>query len=133
MSNAVINYQGKNKNPSGFVLIGISILMGILVLIGASLLGMVDTNLVDAFVQQEEVQALYLAETGIEEGIWYLQNVDITWTGDSPTEHMLTKGSYTISVDQSGAPTYIITVTGYVPNKSNVRVQKTLEVTGTLS
>lgn len=121
-----------NHKEKGFVLIATVILMGSLLVIGTSVLSMVDTNLADAFVQQEEVHAVYLAETGIEEAIWYLQNVDITWTGDSPTEHTLNNGTYTISVDNSGAPTYVITVTGYVPALTNARVQKTIEVTGTL-
>jgi len=122
-----------NKPAQGFVLIGVLILTGALLMMGTALLSMTQYHFTDSFIEQEKIHALYLAETGVEEGIWYLQNVDINWTGDSPTEHSFGMGSYTIAVDQSGAPTYVITVTGYVPNLTNARVQKTIEVTGTLS
>lgn len=125
-----MNSVGGKQN--GFILITTLILTGVLVTIGAALLTMVNQNYADAGFQRDEAQAIYLAETAVEEAVWYLKNVDVAWTGDAPTEHTLNTGSYTISVDQGGAPTVVITGIGYVPNKANARVQKTLEVTGNL-
>ena len=96
------------------------------------MLTMVDHHFIDAAYQRDEVQAFFLAETGAEEAIWYMQNIDSNWVGDTPTEHVLNNGTYVINVDQSASPVRVITVTGYVPNLANARVQKTIEVTGTM-
>jgi len=120
------------RKQKGFILLTTVIMCSALLLTGAAMLSMVDHHFVDAQYQRDEVQALFLAETGAEEAIWYLQNVDSTWSGDSPTEHALNNGVYTISIDQSAAPIRVITATGYIPNIANAQVRKTIEVTGTM-
>ena len=120
------------KQQSGLVLLTSIFLLGGLVLTGASLLSMVDYNFVDAERHRDEVQAFYLAESAAEEAIWYLKNVDANWIGDLPTEHITPNGSYTITIDQSNSPTFVIIAVGYVPNISNANAIKSIEVTGTI-
>jgi len=120
------------RKQKGFILLTTIILSSALLLTGAAMLTMVDHHFVDAAYQRDEVQAFFLAETGAEEAIWYLQNIDSNWVGDTPTEHVLNNGTYVINIDHSGAPVRVITVTGYVPDITNARVQKTIEVTGVM-
>jgi len=122
----------KMKVQKGFVLLTTLILLGGLVITGAALLTMVDYNFVDASRHRDEVQAFYLAETAAEEAIWYLKNVDSAWVGDDPTEHVAPGGSYTIAVDQTNAPTFVISATGYVPNLSNANAIKVIKLTGNI-
>jgi len=131
-ANLKISSIPPSKKQKGFILLTTIILSSALLLTGAAMLTMVDHHFIDAAYQRDEVQAFFLAETGAEEAIWYMQNIDSNWVGDTPTEHVLNNGTYVINVDQSASPVRVITVTGYVPNLANARVQKTIEVTGTM-
>lgn len=122
----------KRRSHGGFVLIATIIMTMTLGLIGASLLGMKSDSIADSSIQREEVQALYLAESGASEAIWYLQNIDILWVGDNPVEHTTNKGSYTITIDHSASPKITIISTGYIPNLANARVKRTIQVIGDL-
>ena len=123
----------KNKKQQGVALITIMVIVGTLSVLGVALLSLVDTNLADSTVQGEEAQALYLAESGAADAVWYLENINKNWTGTGSTEHRLNNGSYVITVNQSTAPNVIIEVTAYIPNKANQRVHKTIRVSGRLN
>ena len=120
------------KKNQGFVLLGLVITLSVALISGIALIEMSQYQQGDSFNYQEEVQALYLAESGIDEAIWYLRQRDPNWGGDFPTEHSLNNGSYVIQVDNSLYPQVTITVTGYVPNRDQARVRKTIQVRGQL-
>lgn len=76
-----------------------------------------------------EIQAGYIAESGIAATEWYLNTIDKTWTGDEPQEHILgtnnnTIGSYMVVVTHGLADT--VRCTGYVPNYNNYIAKRTV-------
>lgn len=76
-------------------------------------------------LQSEE--AINLAEAGLDKAVASLNATGGSYTGDP--EVKLENGSFSTIITTPTAGTKVITSTGYIPSKSNPRVQKTITVT----
>lgn len=77
----------------------------------------------------QEVQAINLAEAGIDKAIATLNSASSTYTGESETP--LGPGTFEISVTTKDAATKIIQSTGYIPNKADNKVKRVVKIEAT--
>lgn len=75
----------------------------------------------------EEIQAVNLAEAGVDKAISSLNTLGGEYTGDE--EITLGNGSFSVTVTSPDAATKIIKSTGYIPNKVKPKVKRTIEIT----
>lgn len=73
-----------------------------------------------------EVQAINLAEAGIDKAVASLNATAGNYNGDSDVQ--LDTGTFSVSITNIDALTKKITSTGFVPNKSSPKSQKTIEI-----
>ena len=105
------------KGQSGAALVVALIVMSMLALLTVSSLDMLTINVQIAGNHAHELQALYIADAGIEDAIDRLRD-DPNWnTGLQNVELPAGSGnSYTVVIDNSGYPSVIITSTGTAAN-----------------
>ncbi len=71
-------------------------------------------------------QATALAEAGIDKG---LASLNATWGSyNGELETVLGDGTYSVAIASKDSNTKILTATGYVPDKTNPKVKKTVSV-----
>lgn len=75
-------------------------------------------------VQAEKVTAL--AEAGIDKAINSLNKTGGAYNGE--TETVLGDGSYSVIVTNQDAANKLLNVTGYIPNKTNPKVKRTIKI-----
>jgi len=97
--------------------------------IAAILTSRVIYNASDKQAYLAEIQAGYVSESGIAAALWYLDNIDKNWRGNSPDEYELERdddviGSYTVVITHGKKDT--ITCTGYVPNRDDFTAKRTV-------
>lgn len=71
-------------------------------------------------------QAGSLAEAGIDKAVSSLNKTGGAYTGESET--FIGPGSYSVSITSKDASTDIVTATGYVPNKTNPKAKRTVQI-----
>lgn len=71
-------------------------------------------------------QALFLAEAGVDKAMASLNATWGSYSGESET--FLGEGSYSVTITNKDATTKIITATGYIPSKTNLKVSRTISV-----
>jgi Tfp pilus assembly protein PilX len=118
-----------NNQKGQIILIGL-VFFGILVLFSAAILSYISTNLKSESQNIAKVQALQLAEAGIDKAAYEL-NQDSNYSGESNTA--LGGGTFTISVSMVNSSTRAITSTGYVPDSSNPKAVRTVKTTLTIN
>lgn len=73
-----------------------------------------------------DVQAISLAEAGIDKAVAALNNTAGAYTGEAETS--LGEGTFEVSVASVDANNKNITATGYIPNKANPQVTRTVKM-----
>lgn len=112
------------KNQKGQLLILTLVFFAVMFALSVAL---VDTAVTYTRFERQriaEAQALQLAEAGIEKAVYEL-NQSGSYTGESDTA--LIPGTFTVSVSAVDASTKVVTATGYVPDDSSPRGQKTVK------
>lgn len=114
------------KKESGQVLVLAIIVVGLvlvnsLAIIGGALLFFQNTN-----YSVQSTQAVDLAEAGIDKAIASLNSSGGIYNGE--VETALGNGTYSVTVTNKDALTKIIQSTGYIPNKTNPKVRRTVQV-----
>lgn len=71
-------------------------------------------------------KAIALAEAGLDKAIASINKTGGSYNGE--TETVLAGGSYSVAITTKDAVTKIIQATGYIPNKSNPKVKKTISI-----
>lgn len=74
----------------------------------------------------QDVQAISLAEAGVDKAIESLNNTAGAYSGESET--FIGKGSYSVVVTTVNASSKIITATGYIPNKTNPKTKRVVQI-----
>lgn len=106
----------ETEEPRGAALVVALIVMSMLSLFAISSLEMLTTNLQINSNHVHDLQALYIADAGIEDAIDRLSD-DPTWDAGLDEEFPSGSGNtYTVVVDNSEYPSVVITSTGNVPN-----------------
>lgn len=75
----------------------------------------------------DELQALNLAEAGIDKAVASLNSSGGAYSGEQDVG--LGVGTYSISVESKDAATKVIKSTGYIPNRVSPKVTRTVEIT----
>jgi len=125
----------KIKNKKGFALLGTLILVFVVATLGIALLTMTRNDIELSTVQKASKETFYIAESGIEHAISYLENLG---TPNFPSPHYLTEendhyidlgnGKYKASIQSAGIFSYIIRSTGERPwSNTSGKISKTIE------
>ena len=113
------------NHPPGFLLISSLIVLSIMVLIVSFYLNGIMQDIKIAHITSQSPDAYYLAEAGMQEAIWKLQN-DAIWKNNFETDPAWTAtitrnnplgvtGSYTVTVANIALANAIITATSTIP------------------
>lgn len=97
------------------------VILSTLIIIGASI-----TFNQNASRSLEGLKALNLAEAGVDRAVSSLNATAGSYTGDS--EVVIGDGSVSVSVAPKTANIYVITSTGYYPNKTSPKSKKTVKI-----
>ena len=118
------------EEPRGAALIIALIVMALLSLLIVCLLEMLAINVQITGNHSRDIQALYIAEAGVEDAIDRLRD-DPSWdAGLTDIEFPAGSGNtYTVSIDNSGSPSIIIASNGTVSNFQRA-LEVQIEVTG---
>lgn len=121
------------KEPCGAALVIALIIMSMLSLLTVSSLEMLTLNVQIANNHIHDLQALYIADAGIEDAIDRLRD-DPSWdAGLSGVEFPVSSGNtYTVTIDNSGYPSVVITSSGIVSNFQR-SLEAQVEITGSSS
>jgi len=119
----------QNTFQSGQVLIIAVVLLSILLLMLGALLSYTGTQIISHRGAVTKVQALNIAEAGIETAIWKLNNQS-GYTGESNTSYG--GGTYTISVTSIDANDKSIAVTAYIPNSTHPTATRIVKATASI-
>lgn len=102
------------------VVIGLVVVM-VIIMTGGSL-----TFSQNSKYHSDAVQATHLAEAGIDKAVASLNASGGVFNGEPETS--LGPGSYSVVITDKNALTKKITATGFIPNKTNPKTQKTIEL-----
>jgi len=128
------------SNQKGMALLTTLIFTFVLVTFGVALLTMTSNDSKLSTLQRESTRAFYLAETGIEKAMWYLnfssENLDgLSWRGtlheegENSTEYFDTHFVYPDDVDANGSTIATLISTGTVDDGSQFsKGSRTIEV-----
>jgi hypothetical protein len=93
--------------------------------------GTVTYTLIQARSHKQAVareQALNIAEAGVEDAIWSLNNV-AGYTGETNTAY--SNGTYTVAVSNLSSATKVIKVDAYIPNSTSPTAHRQVQITST--
>jgi hypothetical protein len=131
-----LNYIKKQiKNKKGFALLGTLILVFVVSTFGIALLTMTQNDIKLSTLQKASKETFYIAESGIEHAISYLENLG---SPDFPSPHYLTEendhyidlgnGKYKASIQSAATFSYIIRSVGERPwSNTSGKISKTIE------
>ncbi|HYE22059.1 MAG TPA: hypothetical protein VD998_00535, partial [Verrucomicrobiae bacterium] len=121
--------MSNNKSESGQMIIFVIIFSAVLLVLISSL---VDYAAIQSRSHRSAVareQALSIAEAGIEKAIWKLNN-QIGYGGE--TGATFANGTYDITVTNLSGSSRLIRAEAYVPNSTNPRAKRVVQVTATI-
>lgn len=129
------------KNKKGFALLGTLILVFVVSTFVIALLTMTRNEIKSSALQKASTETFYIAESGIEHAISYLENMG-TPTFSTPTNPFadinggspaIGSGKYTVTITSDTAFSYIINSTGERPwSNTSGKITKTIESKATL-
>jgi Tfp pilus assembly protein PilX len=122
--------RNKYKNKKGQIIIIGLVFFAIMILFSTATLRYVSTYQKSEHQNIEKNQALQLAEAGMDEAAYQL-NQDSGYTGESNTA--LGSGTFTTSVSTVNSTTRAITSTGYIPDSSNPQAVSVVKSTMTIN
>lgn len=115
-----INNEKGNMLLFGFVALGIVLFTVLFIVSGAQ------TFFQNAQYNYNAEQATAIAEAGIDKA---LASLNATWGSYSgEIETPFGDGSYSVIIENKDANTKILIVTGYIPNKTNPKVKRTISI-----
>lgn len=115
-----LNRQKGQALVLAIVVVGM-VLINTLVIISGSQIFSQNTN-----YTLQASQAVNLAEAGIDKAVASLNVTAGSYNGEVETP--LGPGSYSVTVTSKDASTNIVTATGYVPNKTNPKAKRTIQI-----
>jgi len=112
-------------NKKGFVLWLVSGFVLVLVMMVIGFIVLVNNEIIKADQQGDSLRAFFLAEGGIEKGIYELSK-DNTYAGE--TDISFGQGIYDVTVTSLAGTQKQIDAAGYVANKTSPRAQRSIRV-----
>jgi hypothetical protein len=114
------------NNKKGQVIVIGLVFFSIMILFSGSVLVFVSTFLKSEHQNISKSQALQLAEAGIDQAIYKLNN-DSNYNGES--NQALGDGTFTTTVSVVNSSTRSVTSTGYIPNSANPQAVRVIKAT----
>ncbi len=116
----------KHSNQSGQILILVFVALGVLLFTVLFVVGGSITFFNNAQYNYQAEQAMATAEGGIDKALASLNATWGSYTGEDET--LLGDGSYSVILEDKTSGIKVLTVTGYIPSKSNPKVKRTLSI-----
>lgn len=114
------------NNQNGQILILTFIALGVVLFTVLFVIGGAQVYFQNASYSTNSEKALGLAEAGVDKALASLNKTGGTYNGESET--ILGDGSYSTAITDKDAGTKILQVTGYIPNKSDPKLKRTISV-----
>lgn len=114
------------NNQSGQMLILVFIALGVVLFTVLFVIGGAQVYFQNASYAANSEKAFSLAEAGVDKALASLNKTGGSYNGESET--VFGDGSYSVAVTDKDAGTKILQVTGYIPNKTNPTVKRTISV-----
>lgn len=121
----IVNIPKKQQNQKGQVLVIVLIFMAVILISVVIILGLVNFFQYNTARAIAVEQAHHLAEAGIDNAIFELNQTAGTYTGEADTP--LGLGVFTVTVTNLSLNNKLITSTGYIPNSLAPKAQKTIK------
>lgn len=121
-----MNHKLLTKNQSGQMFIISVIVLSLIIINALLLISGAFTIFSNSKYSVERIQAINLAEAGIDKAVASLNKTGGSYNGEAET--VLGGGTYSITITNVDASTKKITATGYVPNKANSKSKKIIEL-----
>lgn len=80
----------------------------------------------NALYSTDGEKAVALAEAGIDKALVSLNKTGGSYNGEA--EAFLDGGSYSVAITSTDAATKVVEATGYIPNKTNAKVKRTIKI-----
>jgi hypothetical protein len=126
MKNRKVNYLHLVSNQKGQILVfAIGILL-VIIIMTVLLISNAFTYSASSKYSTESLQAMNLAEAGIDRAVAALNKTAGNYNGESET--ILGNGSYSVTVTSIDGSNKIVEATGYIPNKTNPKSKRTIKI-----
>jgi len=112
-------------SPGQILIVGI-VFMAVILILSAALFSRVTSFIRFNSNDITREQATNLAEAGVEKALWQLNQTAGSYPGETDTS-LGTTGTFTTSIQPKTSTLKTITATGYVPNSTNPRAQRTIK------
>lgn len=115
------------KNEAGQILVLVFIALGVVLFSVLSVIAGAQIYFSNANYTVNSEKATALAEAGVDKALASLNKTGGSYLGEVETS--LGDGSYSVTITSSDAATKVITATGYIPNKAQAKVKRTIKIT----
>lgn len=112
------------KKQSGQILILAIVVVGFVMLNALAIIGGATIFSQNSNYSVQSTQAINLAEAGIDKALASLNKTGGSYNGELETN--FGDGSYSVTVTDKGDGTKVLQATGYIPNKTNPKVKRTV-------
>lgn len=116
----------KTNNQTGQILIIVFVALGVVLFTVLSIVAGAQIYFQNATYSIDSEKATALAEAGVDKAITALNKTGGSYNGESET--VLGEGSYSVTITSKDAATKIIEATGYIPNKTDPKVKRTVRI-----
>lgn len=111
---------------SGQILVFVIVIVGVVLMTTITTIGGAQLYHQNTNYSMEAEKAIALAEAGLDKAVASLNKTGGTYSGEAETT--FGDGSYSVTITDLSSVTKTIIATGYIPNKSKVRVKRTVSV-----
>lgn len=115
-----------SKKQSGQILVVVFVVLGVVLFTVLSLIAGAQIYYQNASYAQDAEKATSLAEAGVDKALNSLNKTGGSYSGE--TETFLGDGSYSVTVISTDVSTKLVQSTGYVPNKAEAKVKRTIKM-----
>ncbi|MEW5692468.1 MAG: hypothetical protein AB1765_04155 [Candidatus Hydrogenedentota bacterium] len=120
------------SDENGVALLAAVVIIFLLVTLVAVFLVLVNTKTTDYYNQLEYEKAISIAESGIADALWYLNNVSDTYTPPPGNSVFFDSGYYEITITHDIGDSKQIICYAYIPDTDNYRIKKGIKIYGDL-
>ncbi len=115
------------NNQSGQILLLTVVALGVVLFTVLFIIGGSQVYFQNAQYSYQSESATAIAEAGVDKALASLNKTGGTYNGEQET--LFGDGSYSVNITSTNATTKVIQSTGYIPNKANAKVKRTIKIT----
>lgn len=114
------------NNQSGQILLLAFVALGVVLFTVLFIIGGSSVYYQNSNYSYNAESATTIAEAGVDKALSSLNKTGGTYNGE--VETVLGEGSYAVTISSKDAATKIINSTGYIPNKTNPKIKRTIQI-----